>query len=364
MSAERALIEQQPMKVFTPMQAHPAAKPEPRYKLLTSAAIRALPPLEWRIKGVLPAKGIAALYGPSASGKSFLGFDMAAAIAEGAQWFGCRVEPAPVVYVCLEGEAGFRQRVAAWEKANGGNLPEHLHMVLQPFKLTESQDVHDLAAVVPIGAVVFVDTLNRAAPTSDENSSRDMGQILEAAKALQTLTDGLVVLIHHTGKDTRQGLRGHSSLFAAMDAAIEVSRNGDSRQWEVAKAKDGADGNAHHFRLRIENLGTDGYGDELTSCVVTADNSAAEIKRVKLPSGGNQKIVLEALSPLFKNGTTGKAGAPLLRPCIELETAIANISSRLTCESSRRNSRAREAITGLISRGVLGCNEGWLWYAA
>jgi hypothetical protein len=64
-----------------------------------------------------------------------------------------------------------------------------------------------------------------------------MGEILEAAKRLQSLTGGLVVLVHHTGKDATKGLRGHSSLFAAMDAAVEVSRDGDRREWKVAKAR-------------------------------------------------------------------------------------------------------------------------------
>jgi putative DNA primase/helicase len=67
-------------------------KPEPRFKLLNAADLRDLPPLAWRVRGVLPAVGLAALYGPSASGKSFLGFDMAAAIAEGPKvvWVPCR----------------------------------------------------------------------------------------------------------------------------------------------------------------------------------------------------------------------------------------------------------------------------------
>jgi len=50
-----------------------------------------------------------------------------------------------------------------------------------------------------------------------------------------------------------------------------------------------------------------------------------------------------------------------MRPCIELEAAIAAAAKQLTCETHRRATRAREAITGLISRGVMGCNEGWLW---
>ena len=102
--------------------------------------------------------------------------------------------------------------------------------VVQSFNLTTAQDLADMAAVV------FIDTLNRAAPTADENSSRDMGEILEAAKRLQSKTGGLVMLVHHTGKDASKGLRGHSSLFAAIDSAVDVRRDGDSREWKVAKA--------------------------------------------------------------------------------------------------------------------------------
>lgn len=336
-------------------------KPEPRYKLLGADDLRDLPPLAWRVRGVLPAVGLAGLYGPSASGKSFLALDMAAAIAEGRRWFDCRVEAAPVVYAALEGEGGFRLRVGAWEAHTGRALPAGLSLVLQPFKLTEPQDVQDLAAVVPAGAVVFLDTLNRAAPTADENSSRDMGEILSAAKYLQSLIAGLVVLVHHTGKDATKGLRGHSSLFAALDAAVEVSRDGERREWKVAKSKDGQDGDAHPFTLKIETLGTDEHGDAVTSCVVVRDAAAQDVRTVKLPQGGNQKLVLEALRPMFRGGPTGKPGAPPLRPCIELEAAVIAGAGRLTCQTDRRATRTREAITGLVSRGVIGLNEGWLW---
>lgn len=336
-------------------------KPVPRYKLLTSADLAALPPLVWRVRGVLPAVGLAGLYGPSASGKSFLALDMAAAIAEGRRWFDCRVESAPVVYAALEGEAGFKLRTQAWEAHYGRTLPVSLHMVLQPFKLTDPRDVHDLAAVVPAGAVVFLDTLNRAAPTADENSSRDMGEILEAAKRLQTLTSGLVVLVHHTGKDATKGLRGHSSLFAAMDAAVEVWRDGDRREWKVAKAKDGQDGDARPFKLEVETLGIDEHGDPVTSCTVRADTSITDVQRVRVPQGGNQKLVYDGIRGLFKDGVTGKPGAPPLRPCIELESAVTAGAARLTCASDKKTSRARDAITGLVSRGVLGLNEGFLW---
>ncbi|MES2977909.1 MAG: AAA family ATPase [Pseudomonadota bacterium] len=339
------------------------AKPEPRYKLLSGADLAALPPVQWRVRNVLPAVGLAGLYGPSASGKSFLAWDMAAAIAEGAAWFGNRVEAAPVVYAALEGEAGFKLRAQAWEKSRSQDLPDGLSLILQPFKLTEPQDVQDLAAVVPAGAVVFIDTLNRAAPTADENSSKDMGEILSAAKELQRRINGLVVLVHHTGKDTTKGLRGHSSLFAALDAAVEVSRDGERREWRVAKSKDGQDGDCRPFMLKVETLGADEYGDAITSCTVQADMRADEIRRARLPQGRNQKLVYEGIRGMFKDGATGKTGAPPMRPCIELEAAVSAGAARLTCPSDKKTSRARDAIAGLVSSGVLGLNEGWLWTA-
>jgi hypothetical protein len=339
-------------------------KPEPRFKLLGRDDIAALPPLAWRVRGVLPTVGVAALFGPSASGKSFLAFDLAAHIAEGREWFAYRVTAAPVVYVVLEGEAGFKLRAEAWEQAHGRKLPAGLRLVLQGFKLTG--DVPDLAAAilaaVGAGAVVFVDTLNRAAPMADENSSRDMGEILEGTKELQRLTAGLVVLVHHTGKDAARGLRGHSSLFAALDAAVEVTRDGERKEWKVSKAKDGADGDAHPFRLEVVQLPQESDGEPVSSCVVRRDMGTADVARVKLPQGGNQRIVLDALRPMFKASPRfGMGGAPASRPCIELEPALCAAGAALPCASDRRTERTREAITGLVARGVLGCGEGWLW---
>ena len=347
-------------------------KPAPRYKLLGSADLLALPPLAWCVRGVLPAVGLAGLYGPSASGKSFLAFDMAAAIAEGSRWFDCRVEAAPVVYAALEGEAGFKLRAQAWESHKGRTLPAGLQMMLQPFKLTDLRDINDLAAVVPAGAVVFLDTLNRAAPTADENSSKDMGEILEGAKRLQSLIGGLVVLVHHTGKNTAAGLRGHSSLFAALDAAVEVSRDGDRREWKVAKAKDGEDGDARPFMLQVETLGTDGYGDAVTSCVVVS----AEVvdvphgKRDKLPRGS--KIAIDALSlAIDEHGVaspqTVKDRYGVLSPSkVVPEDAWRQASYRAgIAEADAEQDSKRKAFTRargqLIDLEMVGTFEGLVW---
>lgn len=335
-----------------------------RYKLLSGADIRKLPDLKWRVKGVLPDTGLAGLYGPSGSGKSFLALDLGIKIAEGGSWFGCRVERAPVVYCVLEGEGGIKQRVQAWESSRGRGLPNDMFLVLQNFKLTDTKDVADLAAVVPKGAVVFIDTLNRAVEGVDENSSKDMGGILYAAKILQNAIKGLVVIVHHTGKDTGRGLRGHSSLVAALDASIEVKREGDYREWRVAKSKDGRDDMAHSFELKVQVVGRDDYGEEVTSCFVAGSGGTECIlKQAVLPQGESQKAVYQAVLPMFSSeGVVGIEGMPCSRFCIQLARAVeVGREVLLTCEKGKRTNRCRSVIASMIKRGILGTDGTWLW---
>lgn len=76
-------------------------------KVLSGCDLCAAPPMRWMVRAVLPLEGLAALYGPSGSGKSFLMQDVAMAVAEGANaWFGRRVTQRPVTCCGLEGEAG------------------------------------------------------------------------------------------------------------------------------------------------------------------------------------------------------------------------------------------------------------------
>jgi len=339
--------------------------PANRYTLIGAADFNTLPPLRWRVHSVLPTAGVAALFGPSGCGKSFLSTDLIAALTTGEAWFGYRVKACRVVAVVLEGEAGYRRRVEAWERTNERAFPESALFLFDQFRLTARDDVLALAAVIDKaqGAdVIVIDTLNRAAPECDENASQDMGRILEGVRELQATTGALVLLVHHTGKNVQNGMRGHSSLSAALDAAIEVARVGDSREWKLAKSKDGRDGAVHAFRLDVIDLGEDEDGEPVTSCVVRPAVDAPTLARAKPPTGGNQKIVYDAIGPLLRDSSQlGRGGAPATRPCITVDEAIAGIKDRLAVEQKRRAERVRQAITGLIASQVLGSNEGWLW---
>lgn len=337
-----------------------------RFKLLDRAAIMAQPPLRSRVKGLLTETGIAAIYGPSGSGKSFLVIDLGVSIATGTKWFGHRTSACPVIYVMLEGEAALRNRVQAWEKHNGREIPPTFQAMVQPFQLAEVDQVADLAAILPNAGVVIIDTLNRAAPGLDENSSQDMGRILAGAKRIQEITSGLVLIVHHTGKDASKGLRGHSSLHAALDGAIEVERTANGRCWSATKVKDGEDGQKVAFKLQVLDLGVDADGDPITSCAVSSDTTA--IFQRSPPTGAHQKAALTVIRGLLSaSASFGRAGASPGEPCITFDDAVANAANSLAgLERKRRVSRARQAVQGLISgghlkRGLDANGDEWLW---
>ncbi len=338
-----------------------------RFTLLSSNDLEALPPIEWLIRGVLPTRGIAAIYGASGSGKSFLVLDAIGAIAAGADWFGSKVRQVPVVYLALEGQAGTRQRVQAWEKGHGNRLGDNFRVILDQFALNSDADVDALAKRIGgasmTGGVIVIDTLNQAAPEADENSSQDMGRLVKNAKRLQEITGGVVLLIHHTGKDAGRGLRGHSSLAAALDAAIEVTKTTAGRQWTLTKSKDGVDGEGRGFRLDVVPLGVDRDGQPISSCIVApvALPPAGTVK--KLPQGGHQKSALTTIDRLLAASRQfGKSIAPAHAPCVPQDEAIAAIASNLVLSDSKRNrERAAAALQGLVNRRLLVCSEGWLW---
>lgn len=330
----------------------PSAK---TYTLLTFDDLAVLPPMKWKIKGVLPDSGIAAIYGPSGSGKSFLSLDLGGALGSGREWFGHRVNTAPVVYLCLEGESGLRNRVAAYRTHHGRGSLANVRFIVESFDMLNGDPAALIRTIQAAGMenpVVMIDTLNRAAPGADENNVVDMGRIIAATKAIQSALGGLVVLIHHTGKDIGKGLRGHSSLHAALDAAISVSRDGEDRKWSIAKAKDGEDGKECSFSLKVYDLGEDEDGDPVTSCAILPGDpvdDASGQKKPKPPTGGNQKIAWTWLSAAFK-----------ARNAIPFDEAVREISGRLSVASDRRPERAREAITGLINRGLCSLLDGFL----
>lgn len=343
-----------------------------QYTLLTPDEFRGLPATPWRVKNLLPCTGVAFIYGASGSGKTFLALALAAAIAEGHAWFGLKCIKAPVVYMALEG-AMIRKRTLAWEDHTGRTLPNDFRLsVGEPFELLDSDDISGLAAgilgSVGPGAVIIVDTLARATAGLDENSVKEMGLAIEGAERLARQVQGLVILVHHAGKNKDAGMRGSSALFAAAEAVIEVTGKPTkgAHAWRPTKLKDAESFGERLFNLEPVNLGDDSDGDTVTSCAVVWDQTAEAVKREEFQAKGrNQRSALDVIRREIETGPAHPApdNVPDGVRVTPYQVAVSLVSIELEGVGvglGRGAERAKAAIAGLVKSGVLKAAGGGL----
>ena len=289
-----------PVLIVEPPVTMESHTPNRGYKIYSREDLRRLPKQQWLVHGVLPLQGSAAIFGAPGTGKSFLALDLAVRISEGIdQWFGVGVKQRDVVYMALEGGGGIRKRIDAWEIENSREV-KNLQLVIGEFNLNNSEHVSgflkDMIPILDKGWVTFIDTLNQASPGSDENNSVDMGLLLAAAKRIANESGGVVVLIHHSGKTSSKGLRGHSSMNAAMDLTIEVKKEGLGNSWNTHKVKDGDDGINKHFTLAVHTTSGSTLEEHETSCAI---RSVEAPEQEKVPTGSLQKPLFKALKDQF-----------------------------------------------------------------
>jgi hypothetical protein len=305
-------------------------------------------PLEWLVKSVLPKGGLAVLYGESGAGKSFAALDVACAIARGVPWRDLIVKKGRVTYVVAEGKAGFRQRVRAYAKYHELPLTElTLGIVADAPNLMEIDDALDLTKqILAAGGadLVIVDTLARAMPAGNENASEDMGRAIAHCQAIHGATGALVLLVHHSGKDTTKGARGWSGLRAAADAELEVTRNGDYRLLTTRKVKDGSDDREWGFRLNVVGLGMDSDGDEITSCVVAPVERREQPATREKPRGPEQTFTYEEALKLLAQGPMA---------IDDLAKAIGEMKPKTEEGRDRRKEYAAKTITKLVESRLL-----------
>jgi len=296
-----------------PSLAGQEEKQTPKFQLLTPDEAATDKPMRWKIKGLMPHEGIGQVSGASMAAKTFLMLSLAEALSDGApEFFGYRIPAAcPVVYVSLEGDAGFRVRVKAMQHYRRQNLqkplPDSFRFVIgEEFRIMDKEDVTALASACPEGALVIIDTLNASAPDVEENSSKDMGRVVDGMKLLARLIKGFVLMIAHEGLNTPGRARGSSVQLPAMDLHISVEKKGGRREWRAVKVKDGVESKGYPFRLVLLDLGADEDGDRITSCVAVEDDGPAldTGKPVKPSQRGNELLTAFALAEEETGKTT------------------------------------------------------------
>lgn len=265
------------------------------------------------VEGLVTDGGASLVYGPSNCGKSFWILDLAASVATGKDFRDeMEVEQGAVVYVALEGSHGATNRIQAMKQAGRLLADSPLFLCFEPVSLLERDHAQRLAASVKQAAeesalpcrLVILDTLARAMAGGDENSGQDMTKAVQAIDAIRSSTGAHVCVVHHCGKDEARGARGHSSLRAAVDTEIEVSRpEGETISTvRVTKQRDMPAGDPMPFSLKVIELGTDRRGNPITSCIVHHEDTIMATNRAK--RGRKPEVDPEKLLNLLPQAST------------------------------------------------------------
>ena len=195
----------------------------------------------------------------------------------------------------------------------------------------------------------------------DENSSRDMGRFVDACHAISDAAAVHVLVVHHSGKDSTKGARGHSSLRAATDVELEVAPGVIT----VTKSRDYTTGTRFGFRLESVELGANRHGRTVTTAV--AVDADPPTKATKAPAlKGRQKSVMDALATALADhgqpSPSGSSASPNSN-VVEFGTWENAAIRALPGENPdwRKRDRFKSAAKTLQLKGIVGQVDGWVW---
>lgn len=200
------------------------------------------PEREMLLSPILPKQGLAMLHAARGTGKTFMGFSMAYAVASGGKVFGRWKAPAPARVLYVDGEMPgplLQNRVASIVAGceTTSSPPDFLRLLtpdLQAGPMPNLATEEGQAAIAPFlegVSLVVVDnlsTLARHGRANDEESWTPVqGWLLELRRR------GLsVLLVHHQGKGGDQ--RGTSAKEDILDTVIRLDRPRDYREEQGA----------------------------------------------------------------------------------------------------------------------------------
>lgn len=264
---------------------------------------------DWLVEDLIFCGDVGMVYGASGSGKSFLTVDMGLSIARGVPFLGKKTRKGAVLYQAGEGGKGLVKRMKAYRQEH--NVTGDVPFVLLPERVdlfaVPGEEERDLNAFLeecmawkawlsePL-AMIVIDTFSTASAGANENASEDMSRLIRAGETINKATGAALIWVHHKNAAGDRE-RGHTSLRANIDTAIEVTKDEDSkvRTARLVKLKDGEDGLRLGFELHPVTVGTYDDGKEITSCVVTPAQVETERASVRyLPKG--QANFLKVLS--------------------------------------------------------------------
>lgn len=267
-------------------------------------------PIDWLVSRWIERGTLAQWIGAPASGKSFGALHLAACVATGADFFGHRVNPGPVVYLAGEGHLGIARRLRAWSTQHAVALAgAPLYVSDASFAANRVAEAEPVAAEIrrvegahgPVALVIF-DTLARHM-AGDENEAAEVAALFACVDGLlRGSAPAACLMVHHVGHQSRERARGSSAFRAAVDHEALFLKDGTHVEVRVTKSKDAEEPPPLHLDLvgvALDDWPRGEDGEPVTSAVLRPGRVPAPAEGKPAPRGANQSRVLDALKAML-----------------------------------------------------------------
>ena len=337
---------------------------------------------DFLIEDLIEKSSINMLYGPPKSCKSLLAIDLMVSLNNSDHWLGSIIpKPADVKYLAWEDPDAIFQRafcVGKHKPKKTGKLrgnsevsappPDifgtYFEDALKHMFLNEDDDVEDQRP-----AVLIIDTLSLAAAgLGDENSSTYMGKVVDKLRRIRDL--GItVIVVHHSGKDTTKGMRGHNSLLAAADNVFVFKKKANSNLITMKReaCRNGPPGEVFDFEIKTEAFKSKKNDKEFLVPYLSHIKGFSDAKKENALTRP-QILVLNSLQRLLKtdptdvgmmfgltDGHTAVSYALMEADCIQK-----NISPNAKSATSSKKA-VRRALDKLVEYRLVIEKDGFIW---
>jgi len=242
-----------------------------RFHLYNIEELFRLPSADWLIDGIIEQPAVGFVFGPSGESKTFVTLDWALSVAVGRPWHGRAVKQGPAVYVVAEGSSGIPKRVKPLQHNQVPSVDDAF-FVLEAVQLRTRGDVTSLLQQIEERceepALIVLDTFAQCFVGGEENSAKEVGEAIAAARRLLGETGATVLLVHHSGRVNEGAERGSSALRGNADVMISV-RMTPSRTVTIKNTKQKDQDLFGDIKLTLQSVSLVDYdGSEVSSCVL------------------------------------------------------------------------------------------------